>query len=646
MCFFSFIFAAAIALDGVTGETLSARASFDVNNVRIGDPMVLTVDFIGYAEFSDIHPPALSKVVDAKIWKIDDASAKTDTYSDARRLVYRVRPVKEGLLEFPALEFSYTGSRKNDERVISTLPIPVHVKGGTRAALASLNGDVEKLAMPDGIVMEVESVKLDDDERFAWRKACTAADAAAFKAFDFPEARLNEAACEVVAGNWAKALKIYSRLEWQLGQTPAIERGIIAALARKNPDAAAELPAWRIVLRPLLAHAWKGRVASVVAIVIGFMLAVFISTRIVKAIAIVALALALPFAASAEDIFEAIDRQMRESQERINSMMQMMSAGGGMNVQINGMRQEPVTIMASVAMEPQNVRVGETFDFILTLEHPKGVTLDQLQFAPSERFGLISRGQGRILAGGKPQNPSNEVGRIAFPVRYDVPFKGEMRFSIGGMMTRRQSSGSGRGMSNFTFSQNFAVETDPVFVEIQPLPGENRPDDYSGAVGTAFSLRTIPDRTKVETNDVVTLRCILDYSGYVPQGALPDEIVRTVDAKSNRIEMRKYFIADGTKTIPAFDVPYYDTDAHDYKRVSSRPVNISYIASSDVEEKAVALDESGKKGARAGMLKFYPSDAAPDVGEFDMHGEFEKGETYNGWTRITTPQRSGWTRNL
>ena len=72
--------------------------------------MVLTVDFLGAADFKDLHPPALSRFVARKDWKLDDISAKTDTFRDARRLTYRVRPLKEGVVWFPALTFEYAGA--------------------------------------------------------------------------------------------------------------------------------------------------------------------------------------------------------------------------------------------------------------------------------------------------------------------------------------------------------------------------------------------------------------------------------------------------------------------------------------------------------------------------------------------------------
>ena len=90
---FSFLMLGAIALDGVTGQDISARAFFDANNVRLGDPMVLTVEFTGSADFASLHPPALSKETDRRTWRVDDTSAKTETGEIGRRLVYRVRPL-------------------------------------------------------------------------------------------------------------------------------------------------------------------------------------------------------------------------------------------------------------------------------------------------------------------------------------------------------------------------------------------------------------------------------------------------------------------------------------------------------------------------------------------------------------------------
>ena len=159
---------AAIQLTGVTGESLRARAFFDANNVKVGDPLVLTVDFLGNADFASLHPPALSRVVGRADWKLDDASAKTDTFRDARRLTYRVRPMREGVLWFPELEFEYEGT-DGAKRLVRSNAIPVHAKPGVDVVVAGMS-DSEEDAMPEPDALITEPPEgLTDDDIFAWR---------------------------------------------------------------------------------------------------------------------------------------------------------------------------------------------------------------------------------------------------------------------------------------------------------------------------------------------------------------------------------------------------------------------------------------------------------------------------------------------
>ena len=255
----------AVSLDSVVGRKLTAMADFDAYNVYVGDPVVLTVDFTGEADFAALHPPLLSEKVDPSVWKVDDKSAKTGTYRNARRLTYRVRPLKEGLLEFPSLTFAYKSADTGDSVQISTKPVPLRAKKVAQAVLSDNDGIARSMPRPDGLYVDLSRSiwnsheGMTDDTRFAWERACGICKAEAFRGFDFPEARLNEAACEILEGNWARALSIYSLLEWRIGQTSSIERGITAALALKTANPDAELPMWRRVMRPVLKYTWKGR---------------------------------------------------------------------------------------------------------------------------------------------------------------------------------------------------------------------------------------------------------------------------------------------------------------------------------------------------------------------------------------------------
>ena len=258
---FSAILMAVIELAGVTGTKLSARAYFDANNVTVGDPMTLTVDFIGNADFSSLHPPELAPALDRTVWKLDQASAKTDTFSDARRVTWRIRPLKSGVIWFPKLDF------KCGELVFSANAIPVHARPGSNVDIAL---DEEGDAMPPIPADDGPSGTADD--WFAIRR-------------------------HLHSGKPAAALSILNSLAWRYGQDPTIEAAMVAARARLLGNPYAELPAWRVVLRPLL----KWPLAKQLQVVAGwllafavFMLALGKTIKHFAAVALITVALSKP----------------------------------------------------------------------------------------------------------------------------------------------------------------------------------------------------------------------------------------------------------------------------------------------------------------------------------------------------------------
>lgn len=215
---FGAILLAAIGLTGVWADDLRVRAYFDANNVKVGDPMTLTLDFLSEADLSELHPPVLAKAVGGKIWKIDQASAKTDTHDNLRRITYRVRPLKAGVIRFPPLEF------KCGEQVFSSNEIPVHAKPGDGVAIELA---AEEDAMPP--IPEADGAEGSADEWFEIRR-------------------------NLHTGEYAAAAEKLNAMAWKYGQTPSIETAMIAARARLFGNPYEELPAWRVVARPLLKH--------------------------------------------------------------------------------------------------------------------------------------------------------------------------------------------------------------------------------------------------------------------------------------------------------------------------------------------------------------------------------------------------------
>ena len=571
----SILLIGAIQLTGVTGNDLRARAFFDANNVKVGDPLTLTIDFLGDADFKALHPPALSRFVNRKDWKLDDASAKTDTYRDARRLTYRVRPMRDGVLWFPALEFEYEGAA-GESRLVKANDIPVHAKVGSQVVVDEIDDEVAGMPAPPPLKTEA-GVELSDDMEFDWRKALANPSADAFAKFDFAAAKLNEAREAIRAGEWARALSIYYRLEWKIGQTADIERGIVAALALKYDSDNVELPMWRQVGRPVLRYGWRGRAGIAAGGIALVALVMWLVGRGIRAVACVA-AVLLTLPASSMDIFEQMEQQMQQMRQRMHQQMQQMgSFGFGEKEQV-----EPVSIVASVATSKTRLQVGEPFEFIVSLEAPKTHSIELRQIIPSEEFGMTVVGRVENLEDAESANSSNIIRRLSVPVRYDVPFKGPVSFRVEGMVSGRQSRNGGR--FSFTFSNSFACETKPIEIDIRPLPTDNQPAGFGGIVSEGMQFHEYPDLLRVETNDVITLTYRMRLKGYLPKDFLPPgaafEWTRTNDDSGRPVEVeyRRFMVADGTNLTPKVEFHYYDPRIKSYRKVAAGGTHIEYVA--------------------------------------------------------------------
>lgn len=631
-------FLAAISLAGVSGGKIVARSGLDAHNVFVGDPIELTVDFIGEADFTSLHPPALSEAVDRAVWKIDDKSARTETVRGARRLVYRIRPMKEGLLEFPALEFAYSNANSKAEAVVSTTPMPVRAKKGAEVSLAEFDDVSSSLPMPDGLVFDLTKSEwgsgrgLTDDMLFKWGRACSLATAEAFGEFDFPEARLNEAACELMEGNWAKALKIYSALEWRIGQTAAIERGMVAALALKLGDGDVELPMWRRVLRPVLSYAWKGRALVLLGAVAAIAALLFLFRVVLKALVVLFLAFA-PCSVLALDPFEAMERQMQEMQKRMNAMSK-----GSSLFTINGSSPQALEITAKATVTNASVRVGEDFDVVFEVETPKDCTLGNLGIAASNKFALEMLVDKAVnLEDAKSSNPSNVVKRFVLPIRYHAPFTGNIRFTVQGMAERAIR----RGNFSSSFATSFAVNTGPVAVAVKPLEGVDVPEDFKGIVGSMFSLSQSCSPVEVETNDVVVVTAVLRHNGYVPDDALDN----VVGADAGAIAFRRYFVADGRPATDDISVPYYDVMSKTFKRATAKGKALHYVSGKDASAGEVVVNPKAAS-EKSGMLKvmFAPREGARVVGLAKRSPDLRITEEHRGWVRIDDGKCAGWVR--
>ena len=575
------LFFATIPLTGVVGESLRTRAFFDANNVKVGDPLILTIDFIGAADFASLHPPVLSKHISRTDWKLDDASAKTDTYQDARRLTYRVRPMREGVLYFPALDFTYLDATNGTCHVTSN-PIPVHAKRGSNIVVAGM-AQHDELALPAPPPLITTFETTDPDLDFAWRKACANPTADAFAAFDFPAAKLNEARLATLAGDWQRALKIYSRLEWQIGQTPEIERGIIATLARRFSNPLVELPVWRQVGRPILRYAWLGRLAILSTAFFILVLFYFVMRCVLRALAVLALIVGLSFTSQAQsfDPFKEMDEMMKRHEQMMQQMQQQAFGGNTFTFNFGGEELLPITnLTASVQPSKATPQVGENFELIFSLEMPKNVGIaggPRLESADSIPFMRHAERTDEMTSLAAA-NPSNIIKRLSLPVRFDAPFNDQLHFRLDVPLRFRTERKSGRSSFTSIQSRTVQVSVAPLALIVSPLPSANQPADFSGIIAHNFQLSETLDLQKVETNDVVSIYYHLTTDGYVPSSWTPPAIAyeQTRSPNGQEIIWRRYLIADGTPSTPSFNVCWFDPETKTYRRQNFGSKFLSY----------------------------------------------------------------------
>jgi len=66
------------AFCGALSSNLSVRATLDTNICTAGDPLVFTLDISGAADLASVYPPALGKLVAGDVFRVDEASVKTE----------------------------------------------------------------------------------------------------------------------------------------------------------------------------------------------------------------------------------------------------------------------------------------------------------------------------------------------------------------------------------------------------------------------------------------------------------------------------------------------------------------------------------------------------------------------------------------
>ncbi|MDD4142701.1 MAG: BatD family protein, partial [Bacteroidales bacterium] len=149
----------------------------------------------------------------------------------------------------------------------------------------------------------------------------------------------------------------------------------------------------------------------------------------------------------------------------------------------------------------------------------------------------------------------------------------------------QQSSGFNDPFFGGMFSsyQNVPVEckTKPITVTVKPLPSENRPGSFSGAVGN-FTVSSTIDKTELKANEAITVKYTVKGTGNIKlldklNVAFPSDfetydpkVTQNIQVNTNNVSGTKtfeYVIIPrnaGSFVIKAFDFSYFDPSKKDY----------------------------------------------------------------------------------
>jgi BatD DUF11 like domain len=155
------------------------------------------------------------------------------------------------------------------------------------------------------------------------------------------------------------------------------------------------------------------------------------------------------------------------------------------------------------------------------------------------------------------------------------------------------------GLSNDPFFQHFfqddpfstqrrplELHSDPVTLNVLPLPEEGKPAGFSGAVGS-FTLQVSAAPTELTAGDPVTLRMTLNGSGNLADAGAPElantDGFRTYETHGSKPADGGTAIAKsfeqvlipndaGARTIPPVRFSYFDPQAQRYETVQSQPI--------------------------------------------------------------------------
>ena len=127
---------------GSVGRSMEAHAELDATVCKVGDPLTLDLRVTGDISLDNLRPPILALQPElTRDFRLYDEDVRNTQIEGGRDFKYRVRPLKEGTLEFPPIKLAYYDTTKKAYETVTTDPIPVQAHATTQIASEAIETD-------------------------------------------------------------------------------------------------------------------------------------------------------------------------------------------------------------------------------------------------------------------------------------------------------------------------------------------------------------------------------------------------------------------------------------------------------------------------------------------------------------------------
>ncbi len=317
---------------------------------------------------------------------------------------------------------------------------------------------------------------------------------------------------------------------------------------------------------------------------------------------------------------------VRVDAQTLNSQPVTIPASGQSAGGQQGADGRPARLLFEV--EPRRPVVGQPVRLKLRLDfnvNVRGYDPPQLPSAPGFVAEALDRPQtpstSTRTVNGQNWNTAVLAEWVLFPVK-----DGRLRLDPLSLNIQVEERQKRRGRDPFDFFggsmfnrlQTLALSTEPLTLEVAPLPG-GAPTTFTGAVGR-FTMKAKLDRTQAKAGEALTLTVDIEGSGYFSGVEMPafthspdleqydtqtESTVRTgAKGQSGRKRFKTLMVPrlPGSQRIEAFTFTWYDPEAGAYRSASAGP----WVLDVGPGEGGAALP--GVAAAAGGRVQSYGTD--------------------------------------